>query len=160
MAKRGTLPPNLCADCKVEIRRRATRCEEHARAHALKMARDRMAMRAKQDPEMHARKRQQWAMRNHYGLTVDDARAKFEAQGGRCGVCAKPLRFEPGERSGINGRAFLDHDHSTGANRDFLCLSCNVGIGYFGDDPIRLRTAADYIERHQDLPAEVHLRSI
>jgi hypothetical protein len=31
--------------------------------------------------------------------------------------------------------------------RRLLCDNCNTGLGLFGDDPGRLRTAADYLER-------------
>ena len=32
-----------------------------------------------------------------------------------------------------------------------LCMPCNMGIGYLGDDPDRLLQAAFYLERHKKL---------
>ena len=40
----------------------------------------------------------------------------------------------------------IDHDHGTGNVRGVLCHACNVSLGLFGDDPVRLRRAADYLE--------------
>ena len=45
-----------------------------------------------------------------------------------------------------------DHDHATGAPRDFLCRSCNAGLGMFKDNPEALRRAADYLEKHVSEP--------
>lgn len=58
----------------------------------------------------------------HYRLKVSevaDLRVKQTlAQGGRCAVCALPLK-----------RPCLDHDHGTGAVRGTLCSGCNALLG-------------------------------
>jgi hypothetical protein len=72
-----------------------------------------------------------------YGITAEEADAMLEAQGGLCAVC----RAAPA--------AHVDHDHATGAVRDLLCFNCNGGLGQFRDDPVLLRAAADYVERHR-----------
>jgi hypothetical protein len=72
-----------------------------------------------------------------YGLTereVDDLRAE---QSDRCAIC------------GDTAPQHLDHDHETGAIRRLLCQRCNHGLGLFRDDPMLLRAAAEYVERHR-----------
>jgi predicted Zn-ribbon and HTH transcriptional regulator len=81
-----------------------------------------------------------------YGVTLDWYEAKLVEQDGRCAACgATP------DPNGIKAasRLHVDHDHVTGTIRDLLCVRCNQGLGYFGDDPALLRAAADYIERHR-----------
>lgn len=75
-----------------------------------------------------------------YGVPLDVYRAKLAAQNGLCAICGGP----PGKRS-LN----VDHDHVTGKVRDLLCATCNTGIGGLKDDPILMRRAADYIDRHR-----------
>ncbi len=40
----------------------------------------------------------------------------------------------------------VDHDHVTGSIRGILCARCNLGIGYFVDNPQLLKNAASYLE--------------
>jgi hypothetical protein len=63
------------------------------------------------------------------------------AQGGRCAICV-------GEWTGHHIAPHIDHDHATGKVRGLLCVNCNNGLGRFGDDPRRLRAAAQYLEVH------------
>jgi hypothetical protein len=75
-----------------------------------------------------------------YGISADEADVMLEAQGGLCAIC----RSAPAEH--------VDHDHRTGQVRALLCFNCNGGLGQFGDDPVRLRAAAAYVERHRGEP--------
>lgn len=74
-----------------------------------------------------------------FGITAEEYRARFTAQGGRCAICSQPP--EPRRRLAV------DHDHQTGRVRGLLCRRCNQSIiGASGDDPALLRRAADYLE--------------
>lgn len=84
-----------------------------------------------------------------YGLTVDDYDRMLAEQGGVCKLCGQPPNPE-GIRA--SSKLHADHDHESGVVRDLLCTTCNRGLGYFKDDPVLLRAAAEYIERHRSLP--------
>lgn len=78
-------------------------------------------------------------------MTVEEHDAKLAAQGGVCAICGQPPK--PGGVRAAS-RLHMDHDHKTGRNRDLICNSCNKGIGDFKDDPVLMRAAAAYVERH------------
>ena len=65
--------------------------------------------------------------------------ALLDSQGGRCAICRT-------ETAGGKGGWHVDHDHATGRIRGLLCHGCNIALGYFRDDPDRLRAAMAYLE--------------
>ena len=81
-----------------------------------------------------------------YGITADGFMAMLAAQDSVCAICGQPPKPD-----GIKAasRLHVDHDHLTGKVRALLCNNCNRAIGYFADDPARMRAAAEYIERHR-----------
>ena len=81
-----------------------------------------------------------------YGLTKDDYGRLSREQNGVCALCRRP---ETLIMKGTLAKLAVDHDHVTGRVRGLLCRACNLGIGNLGEDPILLRAAADYIERHR-----------
>lgn len=83
-------------------------------------------------------------MLGRYGVTPEDYDAMLAAQGGACAICLKP-EDRRGWRSGEIMSMPVDHDHATGAVRGLLCSKCNKAVGLFGDDPVRMRAAADYV---------------
>jgi hypothetical protein len=64
-----------------------------------------------------------------YGLSMPEYEELISKP---CALCGDPSRC-------------VDHCHETGRVRAGLCYRCNMGLGYFGDDPERLRAAADYL---------------
>lgn len=80
------------------------------------------------------------------GWTLERYDRKLVEQKGRCMLCGQ-LPKPDGVRAA--SKLHADHDHETFAPRDLLCGNCNSGLGYFHDDPVLLRAAADYIERHR-----------
>jgi predicted nucleic acid-binding Zn ribbon protein len=76
-----------------------------------------------------------------YGVSPEEWSAALAAQDGRCAICRSA------DWPGKDNRPHADHDHVTGQFRGILCGNCNNGIGMLGEDPSRLRAAADYLER-------------
>ena len=73
-------------------------------------------------------------------LTWEEHEALLQTQRSLCALCNKPL----GETT-----PYPDHDHVTGKVRGLVHSKCNSVIGFADDDPILLRQAADYVERHR-----------
>jgi hypothetical protein len=75
---------------------------------------------------------------NRYKVTPEAFQQLEEEQNGQCAICKLP----PPEGEQLA----LDHDHNTGDVRGLLCRKHNLALGQFGDDPLLLRAAADYLE--------------
>lgn len=81
-------------------------------------------------------------LRRKFGITLAEYETLRAAQSDRCAICNTD---EPKGK----GDWHVDHDHATGAVRGLLCYNCNVGLGHFQDDPLRLELAAAYLRSHQ-----------
>lgn len=72
-----------------------------------------------------------------YGMTRAEYDVLLRRQGGVCAICGG---IDESKRLGI------DHCHKTNDIRGLLCNGCNLGLGYFKDDPKRLLQAFRYIK--------------
>lgn len=77
---------------------------------------------------------------NGYAPCLTDVGAIRAAFTGDCQICSAP-------ESKAGTRLSLDHDHSTGAFRGWLCRSCNSLLGSAKDSPVVLLKAAKYLSR-------------
>ena len=89
------------------------------------------------------------------GIAPVEYAALHEAQAGLCAVCHQPERTRTRNADHANGpgnprHLAADHCHRTGKRRALLCSQCNRALGLMGDDPARLRAAADYLEAWAD----------
>ena len=80
--------------------------------------------------------------KHKYGLSLEQYKEKLFSQDSKCAIC----RVELPESGPLT---HLDHCHTTGKLRAFLCTNCNRGLGHFQDSPELLRKAAEYIESHK-----------
>lgn len=71
------------------------------------------------------------------GLTLEEYNLLVEKQEGRCAIC----------KTVPPASLCIDHSHLTGTNRELLCRRCNMGLGYFDDNPEVVATAAAYLQR-------------
>lgn len=72
---------------------------------------------------------------NRLGITRQDFAELLALQSGKCA-----------NKACKNVAEVIDHDHATGKVRGLLCLKCNSGLGFFDDDPEKLRGALQYLE--------------
>lgn len=115
---------------------KALSCKTCAKARARNSHR-----RRKDNPDYRYYFKNQHTM-NTYGITREEYDRKLEAQGHICAVCETEL---------LGGhQTHLDHDHTTGKLRDFLCTNCNRGIGHFQDSVVILKKAIAYLGKHNE----------
>lgn len=116
--------------------RYAARSEEEKAYQKEYRARRKAELKAQRDakyaanPEP-ARARQRVYNRKKSGMLNPPA----ESRSGACEVCKREF-----------DSLHLDHDHSTGIIRGWLCSGCNTAIGLMRDDPSTMRAAALYVE--------------
>lgn len=119
---------------------------KYSRAYYLKHRQkciDASRRRRKQNPGL----RHGDMLRQKYGLTVEDYERMFRSQNGVCAICR---RCETATRRGVLRRLSVDHNHTTNKIRGLTCQKCNSVLGYMDDDPLKLRVAAEYLERNSE----------
>lgn len=138
-----------CSRCKVikpitqfTVRRTFRAGQVIAECNPCKVARHRAYRKANPQRVKEVERRSQ--LKRKYGITPAEYDATLESQQSTCAICGSSA-------SGGRSSTFpVDHCHRTGKVRGILCTKCNRGLGLFNDDILRLRRAADYLERNYD----------
>lgn len=73
-----------------------------------------------------------------YGLRKEEYERLSVSQNDCCAICYKQMKWY----------LHVDHNHQTNKIRGLLCQNCNVGIGYFKENPELLRSAIAYLLKH------------
>lgn len=103
--------------------------------------------RWKNDPEFkkrHLKQNKKSRLKLRYGLSVEDYEGLILQQGNKCKICN--VEFDNNDK---NKAARVDHNHQTEKVRSLLCVTCNVGLGYFKDNHELLFKASQYLKDHE-----------
>lgn len=92
------------------------------------------------NPEHKQEQRNYYCLRE-YGITSKEYDEKLNNQHNRCKICWIEIEGKS---------AHLDHNHTTGKLRDFLCTNCNRGLGHFKENKSFLKRAVAYLESHNE----------
>ncbi len=65
-----------------------------------------------------------------------------------CPICEKRTIVD------VTAKIVPDHDHDTGMGREWICDSCNTGLGRFKDNVAILETAIEYLKRFEEDESE------
>ena len=80
------------------------------------------------------------SMKYKYDLTYEQYHEMLAGQNGLCVICGRAPR---------KGKLYLDHDHSTGKARAFLCPVCKLVLGCVHDSVEQLHKTAAYVEKYR-----------
>lgn len=78
------------------------------------------------------------------GFTPELFDETLARQDHKCAICRQCFKEPRAKRS--QKRPCADHCHATKQPRGILCSACNLGLGYFKDDPERLFAALAYLD--------------
>lgn len=84
----------------------------------------------------------------NYGLTFEQYEAIMLKQNSKCKICRTEVDIKT---------VAIDHCHTNGHIRGFLCGTCNSGLGFFKDNTDYLRNAIKYLN---DNGEEINLVAI
>ena len=84
-----------------------------------------------------------YALKHHYGLTVEDYEQMIEDQGNRCACCGD--HWDNVVSRQAHARWCVDHNHETGEVRGLLCNACNAMLGHAQDSIHRLAKGIEYL---------------
>ena len=98
------------------------------------------------DPEFYRNKAKQWRknnfkayksrqLKNSVGISFELYEKLLTDQKNKCRICTRKVKV-----------LCVDHCHSTGKIRGLLCGNCNLGLGNFKDNKLRLKNAIKYLE--------------
>lgn len=111
--------------------------EEFTLEHYLNKEEEKKARQRKYASDYYHRNKQTLAMNRV--VSPDEIKRMLEKQSNMCAICTLNISDKP----------CIDHDHETGEIRGLLCRRCNMGLGYFSDDPVFLKSAIEYLKSYQ-----------
>lgn len=85
------------------------------------------------------RTRRNKALRDRYGITIEDYEILLMKQNGVCAICGSKGNKKP---------LYVDHNHTTKKVRGLLCPRCNTCVGFIEVSKQILKKADEYLLWH------------
>jgi len=85
-------------------------------------------------------------MKHRYGVDLDQYEEMLERQNQQCAICQDKFNGVLTGGKSFDGKACIDHCHTSGRVRGLLCSKCNTGLGGFRDNIESLQRAIDYLQ--------------
>jgi hypothetical protein len=82
-----------------------------------------------------------YTLKKRYNLSLEEFNNKLINQNNTCAICKKPFKNSK--------TTHVDHSHITNVVRDLLCFKCNNVIGHANDNIPLLKSAIEYLKRHE-----------
>lgn len=76
-----------------------------------------------------------------FGITISEYNDMFSEQEGKCVICGI-------HQNELTKSLAVDHCHETGNIRGLLCQTCNLMLGYSGDDIEILKKSIKYLNKN------------
>jgi hypothetical protein len=107
--------------------------------------------RSKEWSTKNAESRRFSVLKSATGVDKDSYLRLLRLQDNRCPICNKDRREVPKNFA-------VDHDHLTGKVRGLLCNTCNLGLGYFYDNPDLLNKAISYLANPVGINEDIYYK--
>lgn len=78
-----------------------------------------------------------WELKKKYGISLEEYQQESSKRENRCDICSRTVKS-----------LHVDHNHTTGKVRGYLCGSCNRGIGLLQDSISILEKATTYLKTY------------
>jgi hypothetical protein len=103
-----------------------------------------------------ARARHRTYQKNRRQMFPDQVREIWERS--TYGICKSDFNYAECWICGSTVRLCIDHCHKTEKARGLLCSLCNLGLGAFQDNKVKLSRAIEYLETepHYELDRKVY----
>ena len=141
----GTYKPKICAGCGLEFEPKSGVAKWCSNCGGGRGNPQQSIRWSRENPERAAAMRRKASRRHRHKREFGDPDAYEKAvtlHGEVCWICGRGPDADAGRFHLV-----IDRDHKTDQQRGLLCPRCNTGLGFFEDDPTRLRKAAEYLER-------------
>lgn len=93
-------------------------------------------------------KQRNYDLQRDFGITPEFYNQILLEQHGVCVICKRADWRSSGTQGTIRKLA-IDHDKQTHLFRGLLCGDCNIALGFFQDDILKLQSAITYLQDNQ-----------